>query len=91
MVVGDERRIAIVGMACRFPGADDPATYWHNLRSGTESVTFFSEKDLRAAGISETTFRNPNYVPAAPIINGVSRFPDWVADTPSTPCMNSGR
>ena len=27
----------------------------------------------------------------APIISGVSRLPDCVADTPSTPCMNSGR
>ncbi|HKN49477.1 MAG TPA: type I polyketide synthase, partial [Actinomycetota bacterium] len=72
--MGDERRIAIVGMACRFPGADDPATYWQNLRSGTESVTFFSEEDLRAAGISEVTFRNPNYVPAAPLINGADLF-----------------
>ena len=26
-----------------------------------------------------------------PISSGVRRLPDCVADTPSTPCMNSGR
>jgi len=30
--------IAIVGMACRFPGAPNTATYWANLRSGVCSV-----------------------------------------------------
>ncbi len=30
--------VAIVGMACRFPGADDYHQYWHNLRGGRCSV-----------------------------------------------------
>ena len=34
----------------------------------------------------------PTMLPTtAPIISGVSRLPDCVAETPSTPCMNSGR
>ncbi|MEU2221534.1 alpha/beta fold hydrolase [Streptomyces sp. NPDC018347] len=31
--------IAIVGMACRVPGAEDPAGYWELLRAGTDAVT----------------------------------------------------
>lgn len=31
--------IAVVGMACRFPGADDPAAYWDLLRAGKDAVT----------------------------------------------------
>ncbi len=31
--------IAIVGMACRFPGAPDVATFWRQLESGTDAVT----------------------------------------------------
>jgi amino acid adenylation domain-containing protein len=34
-----EQPIAVVGIACRFPGADSPAAYWSNLMSGTESIT----------------------------------------------------
>jgi acyl transferase domain-containing protein/acyl-CoA synthetase (AMP-forming)/AMP-acid ligase II/acyl carrier protein len=30
--------IAIVGMACRFPGADDPAAFWEMLRSKGEGL-----------------------------------------------------
>lgn len=30
--------IAVVGMACRLPGADDPATFWSNIRDGVTSL-----------------------------------------------------
>ncbi len=46
-VVPEQRRavdseqdgIAIVGMACRFPKANDLSQYWHMLESGTDAVT----------------------------------------------------
>ena len=31
--------IAIVGMACRFPGAPDLPAFWHQLEAGAEAVT----------------------------------------------------
>jgi acyl transferase domain-containing protein/aryl carrier-like protein/SAM-dependent methyltransferase len=31
--------IAIIGMACRFPGANDPGRFWSNLAAGIDSVT----------------------------------------------------
>jgi len=33
------KRIAVIGMACQFPGAPDKETYWSNLVSGTCSIT----------------------------------------------------
>ena len=41
-----EGRIAIIGMSGRFPGAQDIATFWRNLRNGVESVTFFTDDQL---------------------------------------------
>ena len=43
-IAGDERtagadRIAIVGMACRFPGAADLSSFWDRLAAGADAVT----------------------------------------------------
>ena len=35
----EEDGIAIVGMACRFPGAPDIAAFWHQLEAGVDAVT----------------------------------------------------
>ncbi|MCY3540624.1 MAG: SDR family NAD(P)-dependent oxidoreductase [Gammaproteobacteria bacterium] len=35
----DEDQIAIVGMACRFPGAPDLESYWKQLEAGADLVT----------------------------------------------------
>ncbi len=35
----EEEQIAIVGMACRFPGSPDVSTYWRQLAAGTDAVS----------------------------------------------------
>ena len=34
----DQEPIAIVGMACRFPGCQDPAGFWQLLRDGVDAI-----------------------------------------------------
>jgi acyl transferase domain-containing protein/NAD(P)-dependent dehydrogenase (short-subunit alcohol dehydrogenase family)/acyl carrier protein len=34
----EERRIAVIGMSCRFPGASSPAEFWANLREGRSAI-----------------------------------------------------
>jgi phthiocerol/phenolphthiocerol synthesis type-I polyketide synthase E len=60
--------IAIIGMAGRFPGADDIAAFWSLLREGREGITRFTEAELRDAGVPDSLLRLPNYVRAAPVI-----------------------
>ena len=44
--------IAIVGMACRFPGAPDIATFWRRLEAGHDAVTNGRQDDGSWAGVA---------------------------------------
>ncbi|WP_193513014.1 type I polyketide synthase, partial [Streptomyces griseoloalbus] len=37
--IGDNEPIAVVGLACRLPGADGPAAFWELLGGGTSAIT----------------------------------------------------
>src|ERR1700748_3250346 len=54
--------IAVIGMAGRFPGADNIEQYWENLITGKDCISTFSEADIRAEGESEALLKNPAYV-----------------------------
>jgi acyl transferase domain-containing protein/acyl carrier protein len=74
MVEEASNAIAVVGMAGRFPGAPTVDEFWQNLVAGKESFSSFSDDELRAAGISASDLRNPNFVRIAPIIDGIDLF-----------------
>ena len=71
---GDDYSIAVIGMAGRFPGAADVGEFWENLCRGVESVHRFSEAELIAAGEPSHVFSHPDYVPVAPVLEGIDRF-----------------
>jgi phthiocerol/phenolphthiocerol synthesis type-I polyketide synthase E len=71
MAQSSDAAIAIVGMAARVPGAGDIDQFWVNMTGGVESIATFEEEELRAAGIPDKHLRDPNYVRAAPVIDGV--------------------
>jgi amino acid adenylation domain-containing protein len=56
--------IAIIGMACRFPGAPNIEAFWRNLTAGVESIEQLANDrpDL------------PGYVPAASLIDSPDQF-----------------
>ncbi|SFO40865.1 type I polyketide synthase [Nitrosospira briensis] len=66
--------IAIVGMAGRFPGADDVEAFWRNVQDGVESVTFFTDKELLARGVSREKLDDPHYIKAGAELPGVDLF-----------------
>ena len=71
---GGELDIAIVGMAGRFPGAQNIDEFWDNLKNGVESISFFSDEELQEAGVDPKLFKSPNYVRARGILNDVDLF-----------------
>ena len=60
----DVEGIAIIGMAGRFPGARNLDEFWRNLRDGVEAISFFTEEELREAGVDAALLRDPAYVRA---------------------------
>ncbi|HEY6804820.1 MAG TPA: SDR family NAD(P)-dependent oxidoreductase [Pyrinomonadaceae bacterium] len=66
--------IAIIGMAGRFPGANNIAEYWSNLRDGVESITFFSDEELQKAGIEASRLSSPSFVKAKGAIENGDLF-----------------
>ncbi len=68
-----ENGIAIVGLAGRFPGADDVAEFWANVRSGKTSIGRFTEAELEDS-FGPDVRHDPNFVRARPILKNVDRF-----------------
>ncbi|MEE8585287.1 MAG: AMP-binding protein, partial [Acidobacteriota bacterium] len=69
-----EKSVAIIGMAGRFPGAEDLESLWENLRQGVESIQFFSDQELLDEGTPPEALREPNFVAARGIVEGVDLF-----------------
>lgn len=66
--------IAIVGMACRFPGASDPETLWRNLAGGVESIRRFSRDELLAEGLPPALIDHPRFVSAHGALEDIKGF-----------------
>jgi amino acid adenylation domain-containing protein len=65
--------VAIIGMAGRFPGADDIAQFWRNMSNGVDSITHFSEAELEDAFPDEVR-KSPSFVRARSILKDVDKF-----------------
>ncbi|WP_336692614.1 type I polyketide synthase [Delftia acidovorans] len=75
--------IAVIGMAGRFPGADDIDSFWANIRDGVESVKRYSEEELRALGVPQSLLDDAGYVKAGVPLAGMDLFDaDFFGYTP---------
>ncbi|MFE0593879.1 beta-ketoacyl synthase N-terminal-like domain-containing protein [Micromonospora echinospora] len=69
---GDE--IAVVGLAGRFPGAPDVATFWWNICAGVDAVHDHTDDELAALGIGSRLRADPRHVRATGRLTGVDEF-----------------
>ncbi|MEZ0109048.1 phthiocerol/phenolphthiocerol synthesis type-I polyketide synthase E [Catenulispora sp. EB89] len=66
--------VAVIGMACRVPGAAHPEAFWSNLAEGRECIRDLTEEDLRASGVTEAEMADPRYVRRAGVLPDLDRF-----------------
>ncbi|MBT2332547.1 amino acid adenylation domain-containing protein [Variovorax paradoxus] len=65
--------IALIATAGRFPGAADVEQFWDNLVAGRDTISFFDD-DTLDAGVSEALRKDPAYVRARGVIEGIENF-----------------
>jgi len=70
----DLKGIAVIGMAGRFPKANDIRQFWQNLRNGVDGLTFFSDDELLAEGLDPEIFNQPSYVKAGAVLADIDQF-----------------
>src|SRR5882672_1858136 len=66
--------LALIGMSGRFPGANSVEQLWENVAGGIMSIHFFTDEELLEAGESPEILKNPEYVKAGSILEGVDLF-----------------
>ena len=67
-------RVAVIGMACRVPGADDWRKLARNLEEGGDYLTRLSREALIANGVPLSRVDHPRYVTARGVVEGYDRF-----------------
>jgi amino acid adenylation domain-containing protein len=66
-------KIAVIGMAGRFPGARNIVEFWHNLNAGIESITTFQADEIDpAVPIEERS--HPNYGRSRGVLADADKF-----------------
>lgn len=68
------QRIAIVGLSCRVPGAEDASELWLNVIHGRETVQVLERASLLAAGHPESLLNDPGFVPAKGVLRDAECF-----------------
>ena len=69
-----EGRIAVIGMAGRFPQAKDIEAFWDNLKNGVESIADLTDAELLAAGESQSQIDSPLYVKRGVVLEDADKF-----------------
>ncbi|MBN1185861.1 MAG: amino acid adenylation domain-containing protein [Bacteroidales bacterium] len=70
-----EDGIAIIGMSCRFPGANNIVEYWNNLLQNKESIHLFTDDELKDFEYDFENIKNKsNYVKAKGIIEDIDKW-----------------
>ncbi|MCU0287786.1 MAG: type I polyketide synthase [Acidobacteria bacterium] len=70
----DLNGVAIIGMAGRFPGANNIDEFWNNLENGVECIKIYTDEELIEAGIAPEVLKNPFYMKAKGEVKDVDMF-----------------
>jgi phthiocerol/phenolphthiocerol synthesis type-I polyketide synthase E len=67
-------KIAVIGMAGRYPDAWNVEQFWQHVKEGRECITFFKDDELLQAGVSRELLSHPDYIKARGVCPGTFLF-----------------
>ncbi len=67
-------QVAIIGMAGRFPKANNVSQLWQNLLDNVDSLEFLKLDELKKLGIPESIIKGKDYVAAARVLADIEYF-----------------
>jgi amino acid adenylation domain-containing protein len=68
-------KIAVIGLACRFPGADNMDEFWSNLVAGKDTIKHFTNEELSEFEPDFDSLVNDcDYVKARGVLSGIDKF-----------------
>lgn len=70
----NDQAIAIIGMSCRLPAAQDPRQLWRNLVQGKVCSTRYDAAQLRRLGLSAAVIDDPAFVPVDARLADAAQF-----------------
>ncbi|MCG8684922.1 MAG: AMP-binding protein, partial [Desulfobacterales bacterium] len=70
----DTTKVAIIGIACRYPGAPGKDAFWENIILKKDCISTFSEEEMEENGIPLSMRRHRDFVPKSGWIDGLERF-----------------
>ena len=71
---GEYQPVAIIGMACRFPGSRNAEDFWQNIYNGVESISHFSDEDLLSSGVDPDLLTMSDYVKSGYLVEDIELF-----------------
>jgi acyl transferase domain-containing protein len=69
-----ENPIAIIGLSCRFPGANNIDEFWDLLSLGKNAIRYFSKEEMERTGIDPMILNDEKYVRARGILKNLESF-----------------
>lgn len=70
----DVNGVAIIGLACRFPGAQSADELWQNTYAGVDSITRLDRESLLDAGVSADVLDRDGFISAVGSLVGSTLF-----------------
>ncbi|GAA3932928.1 acyltransferase domain-containing protein [Chitinophaga oryziterrae] len=70
----NKKDIAVIGMSCRFAGADTIEEFWSHLRAGDEMIHFYTPEELKAGNVPASQINDPAFIKARSVVADKTSF-----------------